>query len=393
MRGRGRDLTDEDNSMEFTTRERDRRYKAVRSRMEKQGLDGLIVYGTTGVGGRWNGNFVYLADRCLFYGDALMFFSVDEDPIIFISGENQYLEAKRTPWISDIRMTRQPAKDLCAHLKSRKSGKRATGVSSFAGLPAEIVQLFRAQLPDAELTEASELVFAEREIKSGEELLAARQGGEVADAGFRRSLEIIRPGVSEFEWRAELENVMTKGGADGGFNMIGAGRPDGDHDPFRGFVMPPTERKFQKGDLLALEITPRAKGYWNQLVRLVSLGEPPAYIKKAHAACLDAKHAAYDKLRPGGTFTAVAKALNDALIKHGYTMKGIGSAHTAGLDLSESFINLDNPRRVEAGFLVTIHPMVATGEWRQLFIGETCFVHADRLEMLNKADEAIAVLD
>ncbi len=332
--------------MEFTTKERDRRYKAIRSGMEKEGLEGLIVYGTTGVGGRWNGNFVYLADRCLFYGDALIFFPLDKDPAIFISGENQYLEARRTSWIADIRLTRQPARDLCAHLSFHNSTKGKVGVSSFASMPAEIAQQLRAQLPNAEFLESSELIFAARENKSGEELQVARLGAEVADAGFRRSLEILRPGVTELEWKAEVESVMTKGGADGGFNMLGAGRADGEDDPFRGFVMPPTDRKFQKGDLVLLEITPRVKGYYNQIVRLVSLGEPPAYIKRAHAACLDAKRKALDKLKPGETFTTVARALNDTLIEHGYAMKGIGSAHTVGLDLSESFINLDNPRKV-----------------------------------------------
>jgi Xaa-Pro aminopeptidase len=361
--------------------------------MEKEGLDGLIVYGTTGVGGRWNGNFVYLADRCLFYGDAFMFFTLDKEPAIFISGENQALEARHTAWISDIRMTRQPATELCAHLSSYNSTKGKIGVSSFAGLPAEIAQQLRAQLPNAEFVESFELIFAARENKSGEELLVARHGAEVGDAGFRRSLEILRPGVTELEWKAEVESVMTKGGADGGFNMLGAGRANGDDDAFRGFVIPPSERKFRKGDLVLLEVTPRIKGYYNQIVRLVSFGEPPDYIKKAHAACLAAKHAALDKLKPGETFATVAKALNDALLKHGYSMKGIGSAHTAGLDLSESFINLDNPRTVEPGFLVTLHPMVATGDWRQLFVGETYFVNGSGYEALNKENEEIAILD
>ena len=295
--------------------------------------------------------------------------------------------------LADIRLTRQPARDLCAHLSSHNSTKRKVGVSSFANLPAEIAQQLRAQLPNAEFVESSELIFSARENKSGEELLVARHCAEVSDAGFQRSLEVVRPGVTEFEWKAEVESVMTKGGADGGFNMLGAGHADDEDDPFRGFVMPPTPRKFQKDDLVLLEIIPRVKGYYNQIVRLVSLSEPPAYIKRAHAACLDAKHNALDKLKPGETFTTVAKALNDTLIKHGYAMKGIGSAHTIGLDLSESFINLDNRRIVEPGFLVTMHPMVATSDWRQLFIGETFFVHPTGLEALNKAGEEIAVLD
>ncbi len=74
-------------------------------------------------------------------------------------------------------------------------------------------------------------------------------------------------------------------------------------------------------------------------------------------------------------------------------MHRVGSVHTTGLDLSESIMNLDNQRTIEPGLLVTVHPMTATGNWRQLFVGETYFLHPDRLELLNKCDEEIAVLE
>lgn len=378
--------------MNFTLKERDRRYRAVRLAMEKQDLGALIVYGITGLSGQWKGNFVYLANRCLLSADGLMFFPLDGDPTIFVSGDNQYLEAKRGRWIHDIRMTRQPAADLCALISSHKSARGKIGVSSFAGLPVRIADQLRSQFPKAEFVDALELILAVREIKSDEELLVARRGAEVADAGLRHLLEVLRPGATEFEWKAELESVMTACGADGGFNTIAAGRAEGEHDAFRGFVVAPTGRKFEKGDLVLMEITPRVDGYYNQLVRLMAFGEPPEYIKKAHAACLAAKHSALEKLKPGETFAKVANVLNEKLVEHGYATRGI-QAHTLGLDLSESIITPENRKKVEAGSLVTVHPMVATGDWRQLFVGETYFVHKDRVEALNKTDEAILVAD
>ncbi len=378
--------------MEFTLRERDRRYKAVRSNMEKVGLDALIVYGITGLSGQWKGNFVYLTNRCLLSADGLMFFPLDRDPTIFVSGDNQYLEAKRGQWVHDIRMTRQPVADLCALISSHKSARGKIGVSSFAGLPVRIADQLRSQLPGAEFVDALELILAVREIKSDEELLVARRGAEVADAGVRHLLEVLRPGATEFKWKAELESVMTACGADGGFNTIAAGRAEGEHDAFRGFVVAPTERKFAKGDLVLMEISPRVNGYYNQLVRLISFGEPPEYIRKAHAACVAAKHSALDKLKPGETLANVAKAVQEKLLEHGYATRGI-QAHTLGLDLSESIITPENQKKVEQGFLVTVHPMVATGDWRQLFVGETYFVHKDGVEALNKIDEAILVVD
>ena len=87
-----------------------------------------------------------------------------------------------------------------------------------------------------------------------------------------------------------------------------------------------------------------------------------------------------------------AEAISGALERHGYAMKGLGSAHTTGLDLSESIMNLGNERKSEAGLLITVHPMTATGEWRQLFVGESYFLHSGRLEILNHCSEEIVVL-
>lgn len=378
--------------MGFTLEERDRRYRAVRANMEREGLDALIVFGNTGVGGQWNGNFTYLSNYCLIFATAVIFFPLEGEPAAFIPGENQLLDARRAGWIEDMRLSGKPVGDLCAHVKSINSRGGRIGVSSLAAFPAVAAEEIHSELPGVEFVEASSVVFDAREANSEEELEAARRGARVADLGWKRSIKVLRPGLSELEWRAELERVMTAEGADGYFNMLGAGRSDGEEDVFRGFVVPPTERKFREGDLALLEITPRVDGYWNQVVRLVSFGDPPGAIREAHDACLDAKRCALEQIRPGETFTSVAEAIGGALERHGYAMKGVGSAHTTGLDLSESIMNLDNKRKIEAGLLLTVHPMTATGDWRQLFVGESYFLHSDRLEMLNHCSEEIAVL-
>ncbi|HJP14711.1 MAG: M24 family metallopeptidase [Nitrospinota bacterium] len=378
--------------MGFTLEERDRRYRAVRANMEREGLDALIVFGNTGVEGQWNGNFTYLSNYCLIFATAVIFFPLEGEPAAFIPGENQLLDARRAGWIEDMRLSGKPVGDLCALVKSINSRGGRIGVSSLAAFPAVAAEEIHSELPGVEFVEASSVVFDAREAKSEEELEAARRGARVADLGWKRSIKVLRPGLSELEWRAELERVMTAEGADGYFNMLGAGRSDGEEDVFRGFVVPPTERKFREGDLALLEITPRVDGYWNQVVRLVSFGDPPGAIREAHDACLDAKRCALEQIRPGETFTSVAEAIGGALERHGYAMKGVGSAHTTGLDLSESIMNLDNKRKIEAGLLLTVHPMTATGDWRQLFVGESYFLHSDRLEMLNHCSEEIAVL-
>ena len=72
-------------------------------------------------------------------------------------------------------------------------------------------------------------------------------------------------------------------------------------------------------------------------------------------------------------------------------MKDVAGAHTIGLDLSEAVFNRNNPGVVADRMLVTVHPMIDLGEWRQLFVGETYLVN-EGVESLSRYDDEIFVL-
>ena len=304
--------------MPLALTERDRQYDLVRRNMAAENLDAIILFGGTGVGGRWAENFTYLSGYRIIFSTALLYFPLEAEPILFVPGENQYLDAERTGWIGDMRLSPSPAADLIAEVKN--AAPRKLGISSLDALPAAVWKELQEGLSGTEWAEVSSAVFSAWELKSGEEIAAARLGGEATDRGWARALEILRAGMSERELFADIENVMSALGAHEYFDMLGAGRAEGDEDLFRGFVVPPTARRFRAGDLALFEITPRIEGYWNQIVRLVSFGEPPEYIKKAHAACLSAKHKGLEKLRPGVGFCDVARAVGEELEAHGFAM-------------------------------------------------------------------------
>ena len=370
--------------MRFTVKEKERRFEAVRSRMRAAGLDVLLVFGSTSVGGQWNGNFTYLSDYSLIFATAIIVFPLEGSPAMFVPGENQWLDAKRASWLEDTRLSGRPIADACQHLRALHPAVSKVGVSSLDALPAGAFGHLKEQFPKAAFLEATPAVVSARGAKSGEELDVARRGAQVADAGWARGLEVIRTGMTERRLFAEMEAAMTAEGASGYFDMLGAGRGEGGEDPFRGFVVPPTNRAFGKGDLVLLEITPRVGGYWNQIVRLVSFGKPPASVQKAHDACIEAKHAALKHMRPGEPLAEMSRAAQKVLERHGYAMKDFGCVHTTGLDLSELIIMTTTEGHVEPGMLITLHPMISTGDWRQLFVGETYAVTQNGYEALNR---------
>ena len=104
-------------------------------------------------------------------------------------------------------------------VRARRIGAHPACPSS-AAMPADTLRLLREALPGAEIGDAGATILAVRERKSDQEIAAARRGAAVADLAFEKSLEIIRPGLDERQWRAAVEGVMTASGADGGFNML-----------------------------------------------------------------------------------------------------------------------------------------------------------------------------
>ena len=378
--------------MALTLNERDRRLDGARAAMRRDDIEALIVVGTAGTGIPFNGNFAYLTGRTLFYASAALYLPLDGEPVSFIPGENQFEDAKRAGWIEHLVLSRQPFADCCRHIAEARRRPERIGVSSLAVLPSPALEEIRGAAPGAELGEAGPLILAMRDVKSEEEIAIARRAGEVADIGFFRSLEILGAGLNGFEWKAEAERVMTAAGADGGFNMLGVGRAGGDSDIFRGFVVPPTARAFEDGDLALLEISPRVEGYYSQIVRLVSLGAPEADIAAAHAACVAAKQKAIAALRLGARFDEVMAPIERGLAAAGLGAKFVATAHTIGLDLSETVINPRTPGEIAAGMVVTVHPMIELGEWRQLFTGETYAVGDSGCVCLNRSEDRIYVV-
>jgi Xaa-Pro aminopeptidase len=76
----------------------------------------------------------------------------------------------------------------------------------------------------------------------------------------------------------------------------------------------------------------------------------------------------------------------------GLGAKSVATAHTIGLDLSETVINPRTPGEIAAGMVVTVHPMIELGEWRQLFTGETYAVGDSGCVCLNRSEDRIYVV-
>ncbi|MEK6712206.1 MAG: Xaa-Pro peptidase family protein [Nitrospinota bacterium] len=380
--------------MPFSVKEKDRRYGLVRAMMAKENLDLLVVYGNSGRQGPRSGNLAYVSSYVPFSGQQALVFPREGEPILFVGVENQRIEAIRNSWVKDTRcapMTPVPGQ-VCEYLRGLGGPAKRIGLSSFSILPVAWHQQFQKELPGKEWVEAGESIIQHRLVQSEEEIAASRRAAEAGDQIWKRIRECLREGMTELDIRKEMDSTIIPLGGVENFNMLGlASMANGGEAPW-GYVIPQTERVVRRGDAVLLEISPRVMGYWNQIVRILSLGSPPSWLTRAYDAVRAARDECLKHLKPGGQMADMITTMQKVIEGQGYKMWPYGLAHITGLDLTDYMITPESKGTFQAGMVVTVHPMFPLGTDRQIFWGETYVVTPGGYELLNRASDELAVV-
>ena len=280
----------------------------------------------------------------------------------------------------------------CRHLNETAGADARIGVSSLAIMPAAWHQQLQEQVRAKQWVEAGDLIWKLRLVQSEEEVAMSRRAAELGDRVWDHLRDFIREGVTELEIRAEMDRVIIPGGGPENFNMMGlGGMADGGEAPW-GYVIPQPDRPVRRGDALLLEISPRVRGYWTQIVRVLTLGEAERWLIDAHQVVREARDASLAHLKPGEPMVAMVRAMNETFEKNGYEVWPYGLVHLTGLDLTDYMITPVSEGVLAPGMVVTTHPMFNLGADRQIFWGETYLVTDDGHEPLNRSTDELACL-
>lgn len=193
-----------------------------------------------------------------------------------------------------------------------------------------------------------------RAVKDAEEVALMRAAQKVTDAAFRHICGFIKPGQTEQEIRAELENYMLSHGGDGlSFGTIIASGPNGANPHAQ-----PGPRKVQRGDMIVMDYGCVVSDYHSDMTRTVCLGEPSDeqrhvydVVRQAHEEC-----AAMAKAGVIGkdVYDHSVKVISDAGYGDCYK-HGLG--HGVGIEIHEEpNFNRRNFEPIPAGAVITIEP-------------------------------------
>jgi len=381
--------------MYLSTKERDRRYERIRERMVEENLLVLLVIGNNHATGSpffATGNFRYLTDYFIFTLYGMLLFFREGNPILLAPGEIVEVYGKRHSWIDDVRVSLNYADTVAQVLERNGLIRSRVGFLGMESIPASTYLALREKLPNAEFVDASSILLPLRFVKSEEERKLMEKAAELNDGGYKELLKRIYPGMKEFEVVGILEGYHRGNGADRTFNLISSGPFPASREgtPFQGLPWFPSQREIQKGDSVLLEMTNVYGGYWNQLVRTVSVGGENSELLRFQKAAVKTIQSGLEGMKVGTKTSQIVSSMAETLEKCGFHLT-TPMGHFVGIDLIEGRVDFQSPVVLAPGMATILHPRVSdpkTGV-NSILWGQTYFMTDSGPVKLNQTEEDV----
>ncbi|HVN23295.1 MAG TPA: Xaa-Pro peptidase family protein [Syntrophorhabdales bacterium] len=377
--------------MPFTETEKKRRQEALQKLLAEKELQALVLIGNMTVGHSYHGDFRWYTDNHIFFQRQVAVLFPGIDPILFNYSDFSKRASMERSMVKDVRVSTNFIADTVTLIKAQGAAKGKIGVN-FEMLPTTWYRYLRTELPDAQLLDVHEDIMAIRFQHSDEEIEIYRKGAALADQGFQAALNMIRPGVTEYEIVAEIEYVSRRQGTDEHFTLIGSGQFSFNMERSLPLPVSPSERKIQAGESIVLEITPRYKGYWTQLVRMVNVGKPNEELRKMQTVARDAIRRGIEEIQPGRRVKDVALAMQAYIAKTEFVPRA-PFGHVCGIDLVEERVSVDNESLFIPGYAAIVHPLVQTADGKNvIFWGETYLATREGYERLHTTGDDLITI-
>ena len=345
----------------FSNREYDERVNKLRSVMNKNNLDLVILTSMHNIA--YYTGFIY----CSFgrpYGCV-----VTNEKIITISANIDASQPWRRSHCENIIYTDWKRDNFFKAITSiiaNNNQLKNIGIEN-DHITIDIKEKFDAIFEKSAFKDISKELMKLRMIKSSEEIEIIKNGARIADLGGEEILKNIKEEASEIEIaiagrdRMEREIVKTYPEAEymdtwvwfqSGINT------DGAHNP-------KTNRKLKKGDILSLNTFPMISGYYTALERTLFLHSVDDDSLKAWEANVKVHKKGLELIRPGVKCSDICNELNELFDDLGYLQyRTFGYGHSfgvlshfygreAGLELRE-----DIDTTLEENMVISMEPMI-----------------------------------
>ncbi|MBZ5721131.1 MAG: M24 family metallopeptidase [Acidobacteriia bacterium] len=355
----------------------DRRYRNIRARMEREGLDALIVCGNQYAG--FEGAVLYVSGFEIVHRYVYVVIPLSGEPTLVFPREARWIGDKVRPWVKDQVWPDVPGQWI--RERSQEKGWKRVGVYGMNFILA--VRDYREMAQGSlELVPFDFQFDMARAVKSEEELAEVRDAMDIILDGFWALIAAYEPGKTEAEIMAPaVERFFARGAGPRMMNILLSGTNGEADASFR----VPGHRVVAADDLLlySLEIT-GAGGYWVEFSRPLIRGKLSPRTQAMADAYPDALEAARKQMRAGELASNVHRTVAETFSKHGFAL-GHLSGHSIGATMIEyPAIGAKSDVQLEENMIFSLHPQVVDKD------GKVCLYTQDTYRIGKNEGECLA---
>jgi Xaa-Pro dipeptidase len=355
----------------------DRRYKNIRTAMERAGLDALIVCGNQYAG--FEGVVSYVSGFEIVHRYVYVLLPLEGEPTLVFPREARWIGDKVKPWVKDHVWPDVPGQWICD--RARERGWKRIGVYGMNFVMAVRDYQELANGPFEMVPFDFEFDMA-RAVKSEEELAEVRDAMDIIVDGFWALVAAYEPGKTEAEIMAPaVERFFARGAGPRMMNILLSGT----HGEAEASFKVPGHRVTAVDDLLlySLEVT-GAGGYWVEFSRPLIRGKLSPRTKAMADAYPQALEAARKLMRAGELASNVHRIVAETFAKHGFAL-GHLSGHSIGTTMLEyPAIGAKSEVPLEENMIFSLHPQVVDQD------GQVCLYTQDTYRIGKMEGECLA---
>jgi Xaa-Pro dipeptidase len=369
----------------FSEEEIGRRKGLVRTYLEQNQLDGLVVFGWSAQNRAAQADVYYLSGY-LGMRDNYVVFPRLGDPTLFAQSYNHVPNASEVSHLDDVRWGGVDNGETVGEDLLRR-GLKSIGVVGW--MPYQQYESMRRTVGDRVRFEDVTAGFRRIRLKkSPEELEWLERGAAFTDAALGGLRDALRPGVREYELAAAIEASYLGDGGLTTFYYLASTPMARPERSVPAQVL--SSREVQQGDVVTCEISVSYAGYAGQGLRTFTVAaEPTEQIAELHSVAEEVYRSVAAAIRPGAGIEDVWAA-SDSIAERGFTIRD-GLLHGFGIGLLPPSIRTrqtthgqDDDWAFEEGETIVIQPNVITvDEKAGVQIGELCVVTDDGARSLH----------
>ncbi len=335
--------------------------------IKREGLDVLIVNSNEAdyANARYFSGFWPLFERC---GVAI---APTGDTVLMVGPESREFAADRSriDKIFVLKEYREGADPAYPELQADTyhdvfkalgiTGKKLRiGVASYLDTSVIIMEGIKSAFPEAEIVRADAIMVELRSIKSANEINCLREGYRIAELATQQVIKEIKPGMTELQMVGVAQRVVYENGAEyEGLPMYVFSEASTRHAISRS-----SYRKFEKGDIVQLNLSAKIDGYSAAIGYPIVLGKLEGKRRDIVMFGLEAHRWTEKQVKAGVPAAEIAKNFYQYYADNGYAENFVyGPLHGTGIiEVEAPWVETSSNYKLQPNMTFQIDTFIST---------------------------------